>query len=298
LPTSQAATPIEAESATQTLLRQAIAQQAEQAKEGARANQAIKDQLESLRPSFVDKALPAFIGFLASLVGALVGAWVAYRLQIQRLDYDRQAARQTAGVKELSDIKQFRGRQLNEFYAPLEALLKQGLIVRNELYTRLLATNDPNVSFSKMPDPQAANKWSLGIQRKGEQMRPFRLLNDLPVLHATFPDLMGTVGETVRINKLIVKLVHEKVGLVLHKNIELSQQLGTFLAHQTVLVAMYSSVKKGGLATPPKYTTTFPRDLQRLVTKDCEKLRKELEDWETEVSGWIRQLSTQAGTPP
>jgi hypothetical protein len=282
------------ETAMNALLRQTLAQQAEQARDAARSNQALKDQVESLRPGIWDRLGTALI----AIVGALVGALSAYFLQRQRLEYDRRAARQTAGIKEVSEIKQFRGRQLNEFYAPLEALLNQGLVVRNELYTRLLSTNDSRVSFSKIPDPIAANNWSLGIKLQGGDVKPFRLLEDLPLLQATFPDLMGTVGETVRINGLIVKLIHEKVGLVLHENVELSQELGTFLAHQSVLVDMYKTVKEGSQTVPPKYTTTFPRLLQKLVAKDCRDLRKELGEWEVEVSRWVAELSPAFGETP
>jgi hypothetical protein len=275
-----------------------LLQQAQQARDAARSAQALKDQVESLRPNYTDKIITGVVAILSALVGAGIGALSGYALQRERVKHDQQAARQAAGMKEVSEIKQFRGRQLNEFYAPLEALLKQGLIVRNELYARLKATTQTGVVFSEISDADAANGWSLGIAVGSESARAFRLLDDLPLLQATFPEVMGTVGETVRINQLIVKLIHEKVGLVLHGSDTLSQQLGTFLAHQSVLEDMYKTVKKNKAAVVPKYTTTFPRQLQRLVSDDCEKLRRELQAWEAKMSAWIDDIGATGGQAP
>lgn len=271
------------------LLQKVIAQQVQQAEQLNRQHEVMKQQIELLRPKPWDKWLPAFFG----LIGALLGSVVAFAMQRQRLRFDRRAARQAAGIKEVSEIKQFRSRQLNEFYAPIQALLKQGLVVRNELYGRLLAKEVEGATFSKIPDQIAAQGWSLGIQHVGNECKPFRLIDEMSFLQHAYPQLMGNVGETVRINSLIVKLVHEKVGLVLHENAELSQQLGIFLAHQSVLEDVYKSVTTQGtaLALTPGYTTTFPRDLQRLVQVDCDKLRNELKDWQIEVSQWMKEMA-------
>lgn len=271
------------------LLKKVIAQQVQQAEQLNRQHEVMKQQIELLRPKPWDKWLPAFFG----LIGALLGSVVAFAMQRQRLRFDRRAARQAAGIKEVSEIKQFRSRQLNEFYAPIQALLKQGLVVRNELYGRLLAKEVEGATFSKIPDQIAAQGWSLGIQHVGNECKPFRLIDEMSFLQHAYPQLMGNVGETVRINSLIVKLVHEKVGLVLHENAELSQQLGIFLAHQSVLEDVYKSVTTQGtaLALTPGYTTTFPRDLQRLVQVDCDKLRNELKDWQVEVSQWMKEMA-------
>lgn len=295
VPTAANGTPLPtpsavAEDATRALLRQALAQQAEQALEASRSTQALKDQMESLRPSARDRLITAIVAIGGAILGAAIGALSGYFLQRDRLKYDRQAARQAAGMKELSEIKQFRGRQLNEFYAPLEALLKQGLIVRNELYARLEKTNSPNVTFNRIPDPKAANGWSLGIAANGQASRPYKLLEDLPLLQKEFPFVMGTVGETVRINQLIVKLIHEKIGLVLHGSDDLSEQLGVFLAHQSVLEDMYATVQAGNATSVPQYTTTFPRKLQGLVTRDSALLRDELKEWQSTVSGWLHDM--------
>lgn len=274
-------------SAQQRLLTLVLAQQMEQAREMARQDQALQEKITAVTPSIADK----FATGVIALGSALIGALSAYLLRRQRLRHDEKSAQRAAGVKELAEIKQFRGRQLNEFYAPLEALLKQGLVVRDELYAYLLATSVPTAQFHRVPDDTATNGWSLSVSRRGEEERPFRLLVDLPLIQESFPDAMSTVGELVRINGQIVKLIHKKVGLVLHENTELSQQLGTFLAHQSVLGGMYKAVTAGGVVAVPNYSTTFPRTLQRLVIDDCNMLRAELSEWERDVAQWVKEMS-------
>lgn len=282
-------------STSDELLKKVIAQQVQQAEQLNRQHEVMKQQIELLRPKPWDKWLPAFFG----IIGALLGSVVAFVMQRQRLQFDRRAARQAAGIKEMSEIKQFRSRQLNEFYAPLEALLKQGLVVRDEFYRLLLLSDPEHRIFSKVEDVVAEKRWSLHIKHAGSAKKPFHLIDEMSFLQRAYPHLMGTIGETVRINKLVVKLVHANVGLVLHENTDLSEQLGIFLAHQSMLEHVYKSARTQGAepAYIPGYTTTFPRKLQRLVQTDCVKLRKELKDWEAEVSQWMKEIAKESESP-
>jgi hypothetical protein len=271
----------------QPLLQQLLSQQLAQAKEQARASQALQDKVDALRPNFADKAVTGLIALFSALIGALS----AFALQRQRLKYEERSARRSVGIKELSEIKQFRSRQLNEFYAPLETSLKQGLVVRNELYARLLATNDSSLKFGKVKDGRAAVGWSLTVARPQKKPEPFRLLLDLNDIAQKFPDVMSTVGELMRINAQVVKLIHRKVGLVKHANTQLNELLGTYLAHQSVLNDVYKAIIDGKPMAALTYTTTFPRGLQQLVTEDCNELRNELKQWEDQVSQWSLEMT-------
>lgn len=259
-----------------------------------RTHQALQKQIEGLRPGWWDRWLTALTGLMGALMGTTVAAYSAYRLQRQRHQFEQASARQTAGINELAQIKLFRSRQLNEFYGPLQALLQQGLVVRNELYARMRASPAPGVNFSDLPPRPGSQRQSLGIQHGSEDIRPFRLIDELPFIWQAYPQLMSNVGEMVRINGLIVALIHDRVGLVLHENEDLSQKLGVFLAHQSVLQDVYESVKgdSGGAAPAFGYSTTFPDGLQEAVDGDCVKLRDELREWEERVTRWSQSRSS------
>lgn len=258
-----------------------------------RTHQALQKQIEGLRPSWWDKWLTVLTGLVGALMGTTVAAYSAYRLQQQRHQFEQISARQTAGINELAQIKLFRSRQLNEFYGPLQALLQQGLVVRNELYRRMRASPATGVNFSDLPPRPGSQHQSLGIQHGSGEIRPFRLIDELPFIRKAYPHLMGNVGEMVRINGLVVALIHERVGLVLHDNEDLSQKLGVFLAHQSVLQDVYKSVKGNSDGAGPAfgYSTTFPDGLQEAVDGDCAKLRDELREWEGRVTQWSQSRS-------
>lgn len=76
--------------------------------------------------------------------------------------------------------------------------------------------------------------------------------------------------------------------MVLHQSIELSQKLGIFLAHQSVLEEVFKTVSSAGCAPLNLgYSTTYPRGLDALVRRDCDKLRSELGQWEGTVLEWM-----------
>lgn len=284
--------PTEIDSASAASIAQTVEQltqaQIQHSDQLDRIQQALEKQIEGLRPSRWDKWLSALAGLAGALLGATVAACSAYLLQKQRQQFEQTAARQTAGINELAQIKQFRSRQLNEFYGPLQALLQQGLVVRDELYRRMTVAPAAGVAFSNLPPRPGSQHQSLGIQHGTEPVVPFRLIDELPFIQQAYPQLMSNVGEMVRINSLVVALIHDKVGLVLHENSDLSQKLGVFLAHQSVLQEVHASVKGSGGSTVPAhgYSTTFPAGLQEAVDADCTKLRNELRQWEEQVTQW------------
>lgn len=249
---------------------------------------ALKDHISTLRPNVLDKWLPAIFGFLAALLGAGVAAGSSFLLQRQRLRFEREAARRSAGIKELASIYEFRGRQLNEFYAPLEALLLQGFIVRSELYKILESSEGERFSYTL---EKGRGSKSLYVKHDGEKKKPFKLIDEMGFLKKEYPHVMSIISETVRINRLIVDLIHKKVGLVLHENAQLSEELGLFLAHHSVLEEVFRQngevmSESPGITGEVKFVTAFPRDMPSLVKKDCERLRKDLRLWEADVSSW------------
>jgi hypothetical protein len=267
-------------------LTQLLERQAEQTRLLEQQHEQTRLQIAAVAPSTWDKILPA----LFAMAGALIASAGAYFLQRQRLLFDQRASRQSAGTDAVSEIKNFRSRQLNEFYAPLEALLKQGIVLRDELYNRLQANPMPGTTFTQIPNPLSGSGYSLWVQRAGQNNIPFRLIDEMPYLQAHHVHLMPNVAEIVRINSLIVKLLNKKIGLVLHDSVDLSHKLGIFLAHQSVLEEVFKTVSTTGTTVQLGYSTAFPRGLDKLVNDDCTKLRVELAQWQRVVESWMDDI--------
>lgn len=195
----------------------------------------------------------------------------------------------------------YRAKQLNELYVPLQALLHQSKVVRDELYKVLVAEGVGVHRFVLEKDSDFPEKESLFVVSDGGN-RPFRLIDYLYVIAKEAPLLVPRVEVIVSINQAVVRLLQDKVGFIRPSSVELSEAVGTFLAHQRILEDVYAAAKKLGdsdestknPSTLPMYSTAFPRKFLGLVSDDVVVLRRELADWESDVTKWC-SLSVKAG---
>lgn len=243
-----------------------------------------RTQIAAMRPSLLDKSLPA----IAAIVASVLTSIVAYLLQRSRLNFDRQSSFQKAGVEAIATLNNFRSRQLYEFYAPLEALLTQSLVLRDELYQRLHKVVPASVRLEMREDPGAGAGASLYIQHPGENFRPFRLIDEMWFIQKHCSALVPNVSAMVNVNQKVAKLLLDKVGFALPDSVELSAMFGRYLAHQSVLEEVVASAAMAGSkATPLDYTTSYPRGLNALISSDTHRLRKELAVWERQARQWM-----------
>ncbi|MEQ7545804.1 hypothetical protein ABQF86_04165 [Xanthomonas campestris] len=231
---------------------------------------------------------PAALSVLGVLLGAGLANGSTSRLQRRRLESERDSSRAMAGITAASKLSEFKSRQLYELYAPLEALLLQNVTVRGELYKMLIESQCADRKYEMRPDPKGQKGQSLFVvPADGTDAIPFRLIEQMGYLRANHDNVMGPVIEIVSVNKRIVALLHEKIGLVRSENRKLSKRLGRFLAHQGVLQAVAIPAGSEDSVPVPSYTTTYPRRLDKLVKRDADTLRQEIRDWENITSGWI-----------
>ena len=255
-----------------------------------RESEQTRREIRALRPSLFDKALPA----IAAIFAALATSMAAYLLQRARLRFDNESAFQKAGVEAISVIKNFRSRQLNEFYAPLQALLKQSHVLRDELYQRLRAAPPSGVGLEMRDEEKAFSGSSLYIQHPGLDFKPFRLIDEMGFIQKQCPHLVPNVAAIVAVNDHVARLLLDKIGLVRTESTELSGVLGQFLAHKSILDEIVGAASQtGSKATPLGYTTAFPRNLSALVAADCEWLRSDLALWEQQAIAWMTQVGTR-----
>ncbi|MEA9557617.1 hypothetical protein VC273_17450 [Xanthomonas nasturtii] len=244
-------------------------------------------RVKDLKPSPLKELAPAILSVLGVLLGAGLANLSTARLQKRRIENEGKATRATAGIAAASKLMDFKSRQLYELYAPLEALLIQNVTVRGELYQMLIKSGCSDRTYEMRPDPEGQKGKSLFVvPADGSAAIPFRLIEQMGYLLAYHGTLMGTVKEIVSVNDQIVKLLHEKIGLVRSENRELSRLLGIFLAHQSVLRAAASPATNEHVRLP-SYTTTFPRGLDKLVKKDADQLLGEIKGWEATTAAWM-----------
>jgi hypothetical protein len=250
----------------------------------------ISERIAASTPSIWSVLLPALIGVVGALLGAVAGALGAYLTQRSRIDYDLNAAKRQVAHQAQADRMAFRARQLYEFYGPMRARLKQSLELRQELYAQLERHAAGDIAVFYKTDPIASLGRSLWLQVEGQEPRPFRLIDELPLLASRFPNLIPHVGEIVAISDHIAALIHEQIGLVLPSNEALSDMLAKYLAHHSVMrEAFVRATTKPELPPLSGYSAVFPRELDRIVEQDFAWLRQELSGWEASVQAWLAE---------
>lgn len=268
------------------------------------SQKSLEAQIAALKRDGSETWLPALFGVLGTLVAAFIAAVAAIRLQKGKLKSDAAAAQKAAGEKALSEIKAYRARQLNEFYAPLQAMLKQQLLLRDEFYNRLIHSNHPDtgISLDWQVDRIASSGKSLYILARGEtEAIPFRLIDQQTLLKLRFKQLLPNIHQLNIVGDLITKHIHAKIGLVRYENAALSEKLGMLLAHHIVMKEVYATENSEPFAKDAKgYSAAYPRGLDDLVAQDCQALRLELAAWEIQASGWagIKPSSLAVDTLP
>ncbi|WJM78533.1 hypothetical protein QTJ10_10980 [Xanthomonas hortorum pv. vitians] len=259
-----------------------------------RRQEDMANNVKALKPSLLKELAPAILSVFGVLLGAALANASTSRLQKRRLENESKATRAMAGISAASKLMDFKSRQLYELYAPLEALLLQNLTVRGELYRMLIKSGRSDRIYEMKPDPEGQKGESLFVvPADGSAAIPFRLIEQMGYLLTHHGPLLGTVKEIVSINDQIVKLLHEKIGLVRSENRELSKGLGVLLAHQSVLRAAANPVNNDNVLLP-SYTTTFPRGLDTLVKKDADKLLAEIKDWEARTGAWMEPFESNS----
>jgi hypothetical protein len=245
----------------------------------AKSESRLSERIASLKPDQSAKWMPGIFVALGALIAAIAG----FLTQRAKLSAEDRLSRRTAGRQAIADIMDFRSRQLNEFYAPIRALLGQGLAIRNQLYDQLLANPLAGSTFYYKAESIAATGQSLWFKHAGVD-KPFRMIDELRLLHAQFPQLMPLVDQILETGDATAKLIREHGGLALPDNDKLTEMLGAFLAHHAILKQIRASVAS---PTVIAYTAIYPRGFDRVIKEDFEKLAGELNTWQSSARALV-----------
>jgi hypothetical protein len=209
-------------------------------------NQVLQLELEVAKTSKFDSTLTtAIIAGSASLVAVLLaggltllGQYVTARREerravataMQTMELGRQEALFRHGEK----ILEFRLKQMELFYAPMFALLKQS----EALYAKMryqLAIDDP-ARYQLLDEPDFEG-YFLHVHVKDGSWKGFRLLDQLPQVR-TNHKAFALVKSILEIGKKMTEIISEHAGLASQ---ELAYTLGEYLAHYAILSTVYNS---------------------------------------------------------
>lgn len=239
--------------------------------------QDLKKDISALKISWWEKLIPAGLGLIGVLVGTSLSGWFSVISQKRQLVESQKAALREAANDELAKLADFRSKQLNEFYAPISFMLQRTGVVRNQLCRMLLESSRGKQKFFFKKENGVEH---LYLKEEGGE-RAFRLIHDMHEIVTDFPIVLPLVGEIVNIGEQISKLIYDKGGLAKSDNTHLSEALGEYLGHYSILREIYSNaINSPDKLTQVKYSMAYPRVLDKLLKKDAEELTEYIGKWE------------------
>lgn len=228
-------------------------------------------EINALKTSWWEKLVPAFIGFIGVIIGTGLSGWFSQKTQTRQLENERLSSAKEV----LAGIQEFRSKQLNEFYAPIQFMLKGTSKVRAQLFSTLFAQPGAERSFIEYHNEPLGLSV---ITEKGPQK--FRLTQHMHLVATEYPVAMPLIKEIVEIGEKISKLILDKGGLAKSDNNDLIDALSEYLGHYSILKDVYSkALQNPSQLNQVRYSNFFPDKLEKLLKTDADKLFNELQTW-------------------
>lgn len=271
--------------------------------EGSLPTAAGTDPLIVERLSNIDKALteirksskepplwPAAIAVGGSLIGAFIGAWIAFGTQKRALKAQSDEA-ERKGKLEIANLNaEWQLKQLSELYGPLHALLRQSNALYLHMNHALVAKSPDRFKFEAQESAEGFQPDVLKI-KVGENWEVFRTVQHLGEVYGKNLGVDQYFDGLVAIGKRIVDVIEQKAGFVRDNSSELLKTFGQYLAHYSVLEQIHKAALpkapdaasgRQDSTSPPiqvDSSAAFPLKIQGLVNGDYEALVDDLAKW-------------------
>jgi hypothetical protein len=222
----------------------------------------------------------AIIGALAVLGASLVGILG----QVLAARHAAKLARDVALYKEADATIEFRMKQVQQFYAPMSALLRQS----KDLYDKMLEqlVEDEPSRYRKVAKPSGSDfRWEVLDQKA--KWQGFRLLDQFPAIKKN-PRALALADKNLEIGTRICEVISHHAGYASESILDM---LGQYTAHHAIL----STIRNGTETEPfePGWHKVgyFPFGLDKKIAEECHAVSKSVDEFR---AGSTRTLETLA----
>lgn len=251
----------------------------------------------------------AIIGSLAVLAAALIGilgqrlaaknaasiaaasaaatAELASNAAAERLQLAKKAAEDTAELarvaalhKHAEQMIDFKLKQIESFYAPIFAALRQSRM----LYSKMLEQLERDAPDRYLNTTAVGNDFRYLVKNKEGEASGFYLVDQLPAIKGN-ASAMQLVDLMLDLGKSICTIITTHAGLASEDLIEM---LGEYMAHHAILRAIRGGPETTAFEPGHNKLGAFPRGLDARIEARLKALSKEIDDYD-KVSG--RSLS-------
>jgi len=243
-------------------------------------------KLEKQAENTVTPALIACIGvIIAAVLAGIFALWGQYSNSRQQRELDRNKAL----FEQTEKILEFRIKQLEQFYAPMSACLRQSEALHSALQ-RQLAKDSPDRYI--LLDERDTDGNSMCVRNAAGAMYGFRLIDELPAIRGD-KRAMVLVDRILAIGKEMTAIISEHAGLATE---DLLPLLGEYEAHYAILSTIRGDDEAQALpppATKEKGYYPYPRDLNTKVESGYRELGQFLDTYSDASKKMLKAVSLE-----
>jgi hypothetical protein len=167
-------------------------------------------------------------------------------------------AKDAALFKHAEQMMEFKQKQIQEFYGPLYAALRQS----RGLYDKLLdqVIYDEPARYRTAPNA-TGDDYRLQVLDSADQWRDFRLVDQLPAMKSN-QRAMALVDAIVGLGKHMCEIIATRAGYAAENSVEL---LGLYMAHHAILTAIRNGPETEAFEPGRHKVGAFPRGLDNVI---------------------------------
>jgi hypothetical protein len=230
--------------------------------------------------------------FGAALLGMFGQYLTAKREERRAVATAQQAtelARLEAIYKHTEKILDFRLKQMEQFYAPMFALLGQSKGLYDKM--RLQLAQDEPSRYRLNPEKNSTDEFQ--VLAKDGTWKSFRLLDQLPAVRSD-PKAFALAEGILEIGEKMTTIISEHAGLASESLIDL---LGQYMAHYATLHTIYKRGETEAYEPGWHKVRYYPRELNAQVESGYRELSAFIDEYVEASKKMLKAMPVIPGTP-
>ena len=143
----------------------------------------------------------------------------------------KQMAAEAALFKHAEEVMEFKLKQIQDFYGPLYAALRQSKGLYDKLFDQLI--HDEPTKYQMALNP-TGNDYRFQVKDNKEEWQNFRLVDQLPAIKGN-PRALALIDANLNLGARMVEIISKSAG---YASEDLLEQCGQYMAHYAILKAI------------------------------------------------------------
>jgi len=216
--------------------------------------------------------IAAIIAAFAALGGSIYTVRSQFRMAAIAAQRAVELARQEALFGHAEKILEFKLKQMEEFYAPMFALMGQSKGLYDKMLYQLAQDEPSRYRWAPKPDPEDER---FQVKGKNGDWKGFRLLDQLPAVRSN-PKAFALADRILQIGEGMTKIISEHAGLASEDLIDL---LGQYMAHYAILSTIHKLAETQPYEPGWHKMGYYPRKLDAKVEAGYRELSQFLDEY-------------------